>query len=123
MIINEGHFDSWMKKLYEKMCEVTQNLKIPVNSNGVFEKEEKPLDNQDVSLMLKVSHRSLQRYRTEGKLKHFFIGGKVYYKPSDIKEFVYAHGDHWDRKAFEESVEATEDAISKSPNHAHSVSF
>jgi hypothetical protein len=44
--------------------------------------EEVLLDNQDV--FLKISSRSLQRYRTDKRLPYYTISGKLYYKLSDV---------------------------------------
>jgi len=90
-----------MEKLSKKLSEIGKDLKSLVNTNEVFDKEDKPLDNQDVSLLLNVSHRTLQRYRSEGLLPFFKLGQKIYYKTSDVREFVYKNGDHWDKKRFE----------------------
>jgi len=46
------------------------------------------LDTQDLCLLLKASKRSLQRYRRNGVLPFHTIEGKVYYKSSDIHEFI-----------------------------------
>ena len=46
------------------------------------------LDNQDLCLLLKASKSTLQRYRTNGVLPFHTIEGKVYYKLSDIHEFI-----------------------------------
>jgi len=46
------------------------------------------LDTQDMCLLLKTSKRSLQRYRHKGVLPFHYIEGKVYYKLSDIHEFI-----------------------------------
>lgn len=49
---------------------------------------EELLDNQDLLQMLKISNRSLQRYRSTGKLPYYTISGKIYYKSSDIHQFI-----------------------------------
>ena len=46
------------------------------------------LDNQDLCLLFKVSIKTLQRYRAIGALPYFTINGKVYYKASDVREFI-----------------------------------
>jgi len=46
------------------------------------------LDTQDLCLLLKVSKRSLQRYRKNGVLPFHTMEGKVFYKSSDIHEFI-----------------------------------
>lgn len=49
---------------------------------------EELLDNQDVLQLLKVGSRSLQRYRSDGKLPYYTISGKLYYKHSDVQQFI-----------------------------------
>src|SRR3546814_7904376 len=49
---------------------------------------EELLDNQDLLQMLKISNRSLQRYRSIGKLPYYTISGKLYYKLSDVHQFI-----------------------------------
>jgi predicted DNA-binding transcriptional regulator YafY len=46
------------------------------------------LDTQDLCLLLKASKRTLQRYRKNEVLPFHYIEGKVYYKLSDIHEFI-----------------------------------
>jgi len=104
MYVNDNHFNEWMEKIFKKMTEMGKDLKLLVNTKDVFDKDDKPLDNQDVSLLLNVSHRTLQRYRTEGLLPFFKLGQKIYYKTSDVREFVYKNGDRWDMKRFDDKM-------------------
>ena len=46
------------------------------------------MDTQDLCLLLKTCKRSLARYRKKGVLPYHTIEGKVYYKSSDIHEFI-----------------------------------
>jgi hypothetical protein len=46
------------------------------------------LDTQDLCLLLKASKRTIQRYRRKRLLPFHFIEGKVFYKSSDIHEFI-----------------------------------
>ena len=50
--------------------------------------EEKWLDNEDAARLLKISPRTLQNHRDNGTLPFSMIGGKVYYKASDIDEVL-----------------------------------
>ncbi|GAB6013152.1 helix-turn-helix domain-containing protein [Viscerimonas tarda] len=109
MYLADEDFIKWAERISGKLTEIGKDLKQLVNTGNVFEKDDKPLDNQNVSLILNVSHRTLQRYRTEGLLPFFKLGQKIYYRTSDIREFVYRNGDHWDRKNFEENTR-TKDA-------------
>ena len=54
---------------------------------------ERLYDNQDLCLMLQVSKRSLQRYRTLGILPYLMLRQKTYYKESDVEKFLAEHID------------------------------
>ena len=49
------------------------------------------LDNQDLCFMLNVSKRTLQRYRSSGKLPFKRIEQKTYYLESDVHSFIRYH--------------------------------
>ncbi len=46
-----------------------------------------------ICLMLQVSKRSLQRYRTLGILPYLMLRQKTYYKESDVERFLAEHID------------------------------
>lgn len=91
MYINNDDFETWMQKLSKKLSEIGQDLKSLINTNEVFDPDEKLLDNQDLAFLLKVSYRTLQRYRTSKKLPFFMVGHKTYYRTSDVRDFVRSH--------------------------------
>lgn len=79
--------------------------KLIVSSNTVM--DERLLDNQDLCLFLKVTPRTLQRYRNMGLLPFKTICRRNYYRESDVKAFIeqYFGGkesltdkDKWERK-------------------------
>lgn len=98
MYIDNENFDKWMEKLSKKLIEIGQDLKSFVNTNNVLDENEKLLDNQDLAFLLKVSYRTLERYRTNGKLPYFMIGHKTYYQSSDIRAFVQETADYQTQK-------------------------
>ena len=71
MYIDNENFDKWMEKLSKKLTEIGQDLKSLINTDQVLEENERLLDNQDLAFLLKVSFRTLQRYRLKGKLPYF----------------------------------------------------
>lgn len=101
MYINNEDFEEWMEKLSKKLNEIGQDLKSLINTSDIFEEDEKILDNQDLAFLLKVSYRTLQRFRTSGKLPYFSIGHKTYYRVNDIRAFVREHMDFGTYKEFE----------------------
>lgn len=87
MNIDRMEFLAWMERIMERfdiLMELASKAKNPhTNIDG-----EELLDNQDLLQMLKVSSRSLQRYRSSGKLPYYTISGKLYYKLSDVHQFI-----------------------------------
>jgi hypothetical protein len=109
MYINNDDFEKWMEKLSKKLNEIGQDLKSLINTSDVFEEDEKILDNQDLAFLLKVSYRTLQRYRTSGKLPYFAIGHKTYYRVNDVRNFVREHMDFGTYREFEKKHPKKED--------------
>ena len=101
MYINNEDFEMWMDKLSKKLNDIGQDLKSLINTKEVFDEDEKLLDNQDLAFLLKVSYRTLQRYRSSGKLPFFMIAHKTYYRTSDVREFVRSHMDYGTYQEFE----------------------
>ena len=104
MYANDDYFTKWMEKLDGRLREILKNQKALNGEKEIFGEEEKLLDNQNLKIILKVSDRTLQRYRSTGVLPFFKRGQKIHYKASDVKEFVYKSGDYWDKKRFEDST-------------------
>ena len=78
----------WMQKLYAKLEELCKDVRVLRNADRVLPEDDNLLDNQDLCLLFKVSIKTLQRYRAIGALPYFTISGKVYYKASDVREFI-----------------------------------
>ena len=93
MYIDNENFDKWMERLSKKLSEIGQDLKSLINTDKILDPSDKILDNQDLAFLLKVSFRTLQRYRTDGRLPYFMISHKTYYRASDIRAFVQEHAD------------------------------
>lgn len=49
---------------------------------------ERFLTDSELSVMLKISRRTLQEYRNEGRLPYIQLGGKVLYRESDIERML-----------------------------------
>ena len=56
--------------------------------NTHTQKVENWLDSQEVCLLLGFSKRTLQYYRSSGRLAYSQIGSKIYYKSSDIERII-----------------------------------
>ncbi|MDR1381753.1 MAG: helix-turn-helix domain-containing protein [Tannerella sp.] len=67
MFVYDNHFDGWKEKLHGAVKKMGKDEKLP--------------DNQDLCLMLHISPRTLQRYRSEGSLPFLKYGQKSITKP------------------------------------------
>ncbi len=70
-----------MNRLMENMESLAENYK-PVLGGERF------LTDKELSGMLKVSRRSLQDYRNEGRIPYIQLGGKILYRESDIEQVL-----------------------------------
>lgn len=87
MTIDRMEFLAWMERINQRFDIIQDKLAVSSKSMDVIDGEEL-LDNQDVLQMLKISARSLQRYRSSGRLPYYSISGKLYYKHSDLQQFI-----------------------------------
>lgn len=100
MNIDRMEFLSWMERIMERFNILNDNINDIQKQRNSIDGEEL-LDNQDLLQMLKISHRSLQRYRSSGKLPYYTISGKLYYKLSDVHQFI--------RESFNAPLQRTKD--------------
>jgi hypothetical protein len=87
MNIDRMEFMAWMERIMERFDILMELSRGAKNQHTGIDGEEL-LDNQDILQMLKISARSLQRYRSSGKLPYYTISGKIYYKLSDVHQFI-----------------------------------
>nr|WP_314492701.1 helix-turn-helix domain-containing protein [uncultured Chryseobacterium sp.] len=80
-------FIAWMEKIMERF-DILKEQVSSSQSRFIEIDGEVLLDNQDVLQLLKISSRSLQRYRTNKKLPYYTISGKLYYKLSDVHQLI-----------------------------------
>ncbi|SHG08553.1 Helix-turn-helix domain-containing protein [Chryseobacterium vrystaatense] len=87
MNIERTEFIAWMERIMERFDLLKEQM-IKNQSRFIEVDGEQLLDNQDVLQLLKISSRSLQRYRTDKKLPYYTISGKLYYKLSDVHQLI-----------------------------------
>ena len=87
MNIDRIEFIAWMERIMERFNILNDHMSDLQKKRSSIDGEEL-LDNQDLLQMLKISNRSLQRYRSIGKLPYYTISGKLYYKLSDVHQFI-----------------------------------
>ena len=90
-------FESWMRRIMERLDRQEALIATLTGKERKPEKEvelldgERLFDNQDLCLLLQVSKRSLQRYRSIGVLPYHMLRHKTYYKESDVLAFITEH--------------------------------
>jgi len=88
MEIEDNKFDDSMGKILAILEELRGLMKAKNRLNG-----ENLLDNQDLCFLLRLSKRSLQRYRSSGLLPFVSVGGKIFYLESEVEKFIRKHID------------------------------
>ncbi|MGM8362257.1 helix-turn-helix domain-containing protein [Flavobacterium sp. ARAG 55.4] len=76
-----------MKNELKALLEMTENA--TKKYTPIF-KEEKWLDNQEVCLMMNITKRTLQTYKSKGLLPYSKLNRKNYYKRSDVQTLLEA---------------------------------
>ncbi|MGG7437375.1 helix-turn-helix domain-containing protein [Chryseobacterium arthrosphaerae] len=87
MNIERTEFIAWMERIMERFDLLKEQM-LKSQSRFIEIDGEQLLDNQDVLQLLKISSRSLQRYRTDKKLPYYTISGKLYYRLSDVHQLI-----------------------------------
>ena len=82
IIITKDQFTDLMSKL--DTIQSQQNSKADP-------KKETFLDNQEFLLLMKISKRTAQTWRDEGKISFSQVGSKIYYKLSDVEKLLQEH--------------------------------
>lgn len=73
----------------EMLASMQEGKKEQPPMTGIMEDD--TMDNQDVCMLLHVSKRTLQRYRSDGLLPYRMHRHKTYYRRSDVELFISTH--------------------------------
>lgn len=87
MNIDKENFESWMERIMDMFEKLNQQLERMQKQKNWLDGEQ-ILDNQDLCFLLKVTKRTLQRYRMKGILPYFNIDGRNYYRASDVHKLI-----------------------------------
>jgi len=82
VILTKDQFSSLSASIEEIKGKIENQNKKP---HEVF------IDNQEFLFMMKISKRTAQTWRDEGKVSFSQIGNKIYYKLSDVEELLQKH--------------------------------
>lgn len=90
MEIGKELFLSFMDRILDRFDMIERKLERMEKSTSILDGD-RLLDNQDLAHVLKVSFRTLQRYRSTKKICYHIISGKTFYKESDVHRFLRDH--------------------------------
>lgn len=107
MYLDNEDFLSWMEKLNKKLTTIGSDLKAVIATGEAFTNDDKLLDNQDLAFLLKVSYRTLQRYRDSGQLRYFLVRRKTFYRMADVKDFIQSYASKNEVVLFNKSIEGS----------------
>jgi len=87
MNIDRETFIAWMERIIERIEIADKKIERLSTQRNCLDGE--LLDNQDLMFLLKVSPRTLQRYRSKGILPYLKLDdGRCYYKASDVHKMI-----------------------------------
>ena len=92
-LLTRNNFENWMQKVMDRLDRQDELLlamqtqeRQPSPSGNI-----RLFDNQDLCMLLQISKRTLQRYRSIGVLPYKTLGKKTYYSEEDVLQFLSAH--------------------------------
>ena len=87
MYISKEDFEAWMERIMYRFDKQDKTLDKMSKQRNMLDGE-LLLDNQDLCMLLNVSKRTLQRYRSSGELPFQTLYQKTFYKESDVHTFI-----------------------------------
>ena len=87
MYIDREDFVAWMERIMDRFDMQDKKIDRLVGGHNYLNGE-RLLDNQDLCLLLKVSAKTLQRYRKKGILPYLTLDGRCYYRESDVHQLI-----------------------------------
>lgn len=88
MNIDRENFEAWMERMIDRFDMLDKKIERLTTQRNCLDGEQL-LDNQDLMFLLKVSPRTLQRYRTKGILPYIKLDdGRCYYKATDVHRLL-----------------------------------
>ncbi len=81
VILSKEQYDA----LATSIEEIKAKLEKQKNPEEIF------MDNQEFLLLMKISKRTAQTWRDEGKISFSQLGNKIYYKLADVQELLQKH--------------------------------
>ena len=105
-LLTRNNFEGWMQKLMERL-DRQDELLLAMKAEGkqpTITESIRLFDNQDLCMLLQISKRTLQRYRSVGALPYKTLGKKTYYSEEDVLTFLSNHIKDFKKRSEERRV-------------------
>jgi hypothetical protein len=90
---NKNSFEDWMKILLGRFDKIDKTLDRMNKLKECFDGDAL-LDNYDLCKLLRVTKRTIARYRQKKLIPYYtYDNGRVYYKASEVEEFMIKKGE------------------------------
>ena len=92
-LLTRNNFEGWMQKLMERR-ESQDEMMMEMKAEGkktTIKERIRLFENKDWGMLLQISKRTLQRYRSVGALPYKTLGKKTYYSEEDVLTFLSNH--------------------------------
>ena len=88
--VTEGNMEitQWVCGLFSELDRIAKDTATMADDNQPLLGGEHYLTDKEVSAQLKLSRRTLQDYRNEGRISYYQLGGKILYRESDIEKML-----------------------------------
>lgn len=91
MYLDKFQVEEMFRKIMERFDRIDENLQVKKQDVHPLDGD-KLLDNQDMCQLLGVVKRTLARYRQKKLIRFYTISGRVWYKSSEVEEFLKKKG-------------------------------
>jgi hypothetical protein len=78
------------KEQFSNLQNTLEELKVKIDTISK-KPQEVFVDNQEFLFLMKISKRTAQTWRDEGKISFSQVGNKIYYKMADVEELLQKH--------------------------------
>lgn len=79
------------RRVMERFDRIDENLQVKKQEVHPLDGD-KLIDNQDMCQLLGVTKRTLARYRQHRLVRYYTIRGRIWYKASEVQEFLRQKG-------------------------------
>lgn len=91
MYLDKFQVEEMFRKIMERFDHIDENFR--VKKQGVHPLDgDKLIDNQDMCQLLGITKRTLARYRQKKLVRYYAINGRVWYKASEVQQFLKQKG-------------------------------